>query len=150
MKNNLFTCFEEYKDNEDIAIYYKSKNIKYKDFYNNVLKLAVFLENLGIKKGDIVTLVLPNIPQCIYSLYAINVLGAVCNILHPLMKLNNIIEKMDIVGSKYVILMETLYQDNIQLIEDSNKTFIFVNPVSEDGFFKSFLFFTNKAKMLRV
>ena len=142
MNDSLFYCFEDYKESNDVAIYYKNKKISYKDFYNNVLKLATFFERLGIKKGDVVTLVLPNIPQCIYSIYALNVIGAIINILHPLTKLGNILEKMDILNSKYVILMETLYQDNVNFINDEecNKFFIFVNPVSEDGFFKSFLF----------
>lgn len=142
MGKNLFSCFEKYKDSNDIAIYYKNKKISYKDFYENVLKLATFLERVGVKKGDIVTLVLPNIPQCVYSLYAINVIGAVVNILHPLTKFNTILENMDIFNSKYVILLETLYQDNINFFKDKDcdKYFIFVNPVSEDGFLKSFLF----------
>ena len=142
MNENLFYCFEKYKECNDIAIYYKNNNITYADFCENILKLATFLERLGIKKGDIVTLVLPNIPQCVYSLYAINILDAVVNILHPLTKFNNIIEKMNILNSKYVILMETLYQDNINFItdEECDKFFIFVNPVSEDGFLKSFFF----------
>ena len=140
MEDSLFYCFEDYKESNDVAIYYKNKKINYKDFYENVLKLATFFERLGIKKGDVVTLVLPNIPQCIYSIYALNVIGSVINILHPLTNLGNILEKMDILNSKYVILMETLYQDNVNFItdEECNKFFIFVNPVSEDGFLKSF------------
>jgi len=142
MDDCLFYCFEDYKESNDVAIYYKNNCISYKDFYENVLKLVTFFERLGIKKGDVVTLVLPNIPQCIYSIYALNVIGAIINILHPLTKFGNILEKMDILNSKYVILLETLYQDNVNFItdEECDKFFIFVNPVSEDGFLKSFLF----------
>ena len=66
--------------------------------YDNVLKLATFFKRLGIKKGDVVTLVLPNIPQCIYSIYALNVIGAIINILHQLTKFVNILVKMYILN----------------------------------------------------
>ena len=73
MNENLFYCFEKYKECNDIAIYYKNNNITYADFYENILKLATFLERLGINKGNIVTLVLPNNTQCIYLFYDINI-----------------------------------------------------------------------------
>ena len=36
------------------------------------------------EKGDVVTVVLPNIPLTIYTFYALNALGVIQNILHPL------------------------------------------------------------------
>ncbi|OQB24003.1 MAG: Long-chain-fatty-acid--CoA ligase [Firmicutes bacterium ADurb.Bin182] len=39
---------------------------------------------LGIKENDRVTLCLPNAPQTIYCFYALNMIGAVANMIHPL------------------------------------------------------------------
>ena len=38
----------------------------------------------GIQRGDVVTICLPNVPQAIVLLYALNRIGAVANMIHPL------------------------------------------------------------------
>ena len=39
---------------------------------------------LGIHKGDRVTICMPNCPQAVCSFYALNRIGAVSNMIHPL------------------------------------------------------------------
>ena len=39
---------------------------------------------LGIQKGDRVTICMPNCPQAVDSFYALNRIGAVSNMIHPL------------------------------------------------------------------
>ena len=45
---------------------------------------AAALVKYGIKKGDRVTICLPNVPQALIFFYAVNRLGAVANMVHPL------------------------------------------------------------------
>jgi SNF family Na+-dependent transporter len=40
--------------------------------------------SLGVRKGVIVTIIMPNTPEAVVSIYALNRIGAVANILHPL------------------------------------------------------------------
>ena len=146
----MTTIFDKIRENKNdeknIALFYKGRNFTYKDFNINVAKTAKMLKSIGIKEGDVVTLSLPNIPSCIYSLYALNSIGAIINILHPLTQFNTVIEKMDYTNSKYAILLETLYKDNIDFIKKSDKTFIFANPVYDDGFFKRHFFYFKYCK----
>jgi len=68
-----------------VAIDYKDKQITYQQLKLHVDKLATALTELGIKKGDKVTLLLPNCPQFIISDFAVSKVGAVsvpCSVLH--------------------------------------------------------------------
>ncbi len=68
-----------------VAIDYKDKRITYQELKLHVDKLAKALAELGVKKGDKVTLILPNCPQYIISDFAVLKTGATvvpCSILH--------------------------------------------------------------------
>lgn len=58
--------------------------VKYRDFLREVRSCAKALKSLGIKPGESVTICLPNIPQAIIMFYAINHMGAIANMVHPL------------------------------------------------------------------
>jgi len=55
-------------------------------FISEVDRIASYLQSIGIKKGDNVVICLSNIPNAIISFYAINKVGAIANVLHPLVK----------------------------------------------------------------
>src|SRR5574344_214835 len=66
-----------------IAFEYFGLKITYKEFKKNRDKVMKSLKSLGVKKGDIVSVCLPNIPEVAYVFYAINKLGATANMLDP-------------------------------------------------------------------
>ena len=57
---------------------------KYRDFEGDVRRTAAALTALGIKKGDRMILSLPNVPQAVVVFYALNLIGAVACMTHPL------------------------------------------------------------------
>ncbi|RBQ24374.1 Acetyl-coenzyme A synthetase [Candidatus Methanobinarius endosymbioticus] len=63
------------------------------------------LIKLGIKKGDNVTVCLPNIPQAISAFYAINKIGAVSNMIHSLSAPKEIEYYLALADSKFVLLL---------------------------------------------
>lgn len=69
---------------EDIAFDFMGRSVTYKKMADNIDRCARALKNLGVKEGDRVTIALPNCPQAIYMLYAVNKAGAVANMVHPL------------------------------------------------------------------
>lgn len=73
---------EKYPDN--VAFDFMGKSTCYKDVVRNIELCAKSLKALGVNEGDRVTLALPNCPQAIYLFYAINLVGAVANMIHPL------------------------------------------------------------------
>ena len=44
----------------------------------------------GIRKDDVVTICTPNIPQAIFCIYALNRIGAIASVIHPLSSQSNI------------------------------------------------------------
>ena len=44
----------------------------------------ISVNKIGVRKGDVVTVLMPNTPKAVISIYALNRLGAVSNIVHPL------------------------------------------------------------------
>ena len=67
-----------------LAYKYLGRKVTYKKFVKQIDKAAIAFKKLNVKKGDIVTICLPNIPESLIAFYALNKLGAIANMLHPL------------------------------------------------------------------
>lgn len=72
------------KNTNGIAISYFNNDVTYSDLFSTVKKAAAFLSANGVGKGDNVIICMPNMPQTVIAIYACNMLGAVCHILHYL------------------------------------------------------------------
>ena len=70
MYDFLFANYDEKKD--DVAVCFLYKNFSYRFLKNEIDKVACFLVEQGIKKGDVVTVALPNIPSSVSVFYAVN------------------------------------------------------------------------------
>jgi len=57
-----------------------SKNITYQELHDEVCKLANAMKARGIKKGDVVTLYMPMIPEAAYAMLACTRIGAIHSI----------------------------------------------------------------------
>ena len=57
-----------------------SKNITYQELHDEVCKLANAMKARGVKKGDIVTLYMPMIPEAAYAMLACTRIGAIHSI----------------------------------------------------------------------
>ena len=67
-----------------IAYDFMGSNVTYAQFVRQVMRCARALRTLGIMPGDRVTIIMPNAPQTLVMFYAINMVGAVSNMVHPL------------------------------------------------------------------
>ena len=68
----------------NIAFDFMGKSTAYKDMMANIEKCARSLRTIGVREHDRVTIAMPNCPQAIYMFYAVNMIGAVANMVHPL------------------------------------------------------------------
>ena len=69
---------------EDIAYTFMGCNVSYGGFLEGIHRCAGAFAAIGIKRGDRVMLCLPNVPQALECFYALNLLGAVSVMVHPL------------------------------------------------------------------
>ncbi|MCQ2533316.1 MAG: AMP-binding protein [Clostridia bacterium] len=72
----------KYPDN--IAFDFMGRSVTYKKMKSMIISCAKSLKSMGIKENDKVTIAMPNCPQAIYMFYAVNLVGAVANMIHPL------------------------------------------------------------------
>ena len=73
---------KQYPDN--IAFDFMGKSTSYSALIEKITTCAKALKAMGIQPGDKVTIALPNCPQGVCMFYAINLIGAIANMIHPL------------------------------------------------------------------
>ena len=69
---------------KNYAYEFMGKKTTYAEFMQKIDAAAKAYLALGIQKGDRVTICMPNCPQAVDSFYALNRIGAVSNMIHPL------------------------------------------------------------------
>ena len=68
----------------NVAFDFMGKSTTYRELCKNVEQCAKSLSMLGIRENDKVTIAMPNCPQAIYMFYAVNLIGGITNMVHPL------------------------------------------------------------------
>ncbi|MBQ8946684.1 MAG: AMP-binding protein [Lachnospiraceae bacterium] len=73
---------QKYPDN--VAFDFMGKATTYRQMVREIEKCAKALKTIGIREGDRITIAMPNCPQAIYMFYAVNMVGGIANMIHPL------------------------------------------------------------------
>lgn len=123
------------------AVEYQGHKYTYKQFMNLIDKASISFKELGIKKGDIVTICLPNVPEALISLYALNKLGAIANMLHPLSAEEEIKQSLISTKSVCMVYFESFYEKIENIIKSTNvKKVIFVKAADSLNIFMRTIF----------
>ena len=69
---------------KQIAFDFMGKSTTYEELIKDVKECAKALKTIGVREGDRVTIAMPNCPQAIYMFYAVNLVGGIANMIHPL------------------------------------------------------------------
>ncbi len=91
------------------AYEFMGKTVSYAAFLRRVDRAAAALYALGIRKGDRVTICMPNTPQAVDCFYALSRIGAVSNMIHPLSATQEITFYLDQSDSKAILTLDRLY-----------------------------------------
>ncbi len=122
-------CAHKYP--ELIAYSYYGNSVTYKSYIKKIDTCALAFARLGVKKGDVVSIVMPNTPEAIISFYALNKIGAVINMIHPLSSEEELKYAMELTETKYALVADICYK-KVKNIKDSLKLKkIIYSPVSE-------------------
>ena len=73
---------EQYPNN--VAFDFMGKSTTYREMVREIERCAKALKTIGVRENDKVTIAMPNCPQAIYMFYAVNLIGAIANMIHPL------------------------------------------------------------------
>jgi len=102
------------------ALEFMGLQLSYKELILLIDCCAQALIKIGVKKGDKVTVCLPNIPQATIVFYAINKIGAVSNMIHPLSAPKEIEYFLTLTDSKFVFTTDFAFS-NFEKIKDNVK-----------------------------
>ena len=80
---------------------------------------AYFKYELGLKKGDVYTVFSPTTVQSIIAFYALNKIGVIANMVHPLMSSEFLKETIEEVHPKGIMVLDILAKKHIETINES-------------------------------
>lgn len=134
IKSDNISIYDEFKSNalkckDKVACEYFGKVLTYEELLSKIDESANAFINIGVKKGDYVTICLPNTIEAIISIYSLNKIGAISNIVHPLSSEEDIKKQMRLVDSKYLLVADYILNKTTNLKEELNLKKIIFLPV---------------------
>lgn len=117
------------------AILFENKKITYQNLVKEIDKLASFLQSLNVLPKDVVTVCMPNMPQAVISLYAINKIGAICYEVHSKTPANVMKDYLQKVNSKVLLVIDIFSEKYLSLINTLNITIVTFNPYDKNNLF---------------
>jgi len=105
-----YVCHQNKNHLPETAIDYYGRRITYADLIVNVKKTAASFRAIGMKKGDIATVVSVMTPEVIYAFYAADMIGATLNLVDPRYSAEGIREYIEEVDSHLLICLNVAYE----------------------------------------
>ena len=107
---------KQYPDEPAYEFY--NKKTSYAQFIRRIERSARAFWAFGVRPGDAVTICLPNIPQALDCFYAVNRIGAVCNMVHPLSAQNEIVYYLNVAESRVIVTVDLFYEKVTAALKD--------------------------------
>ncbi|MBR6567351.1 MAG: acyl--CoA ligase [Clostridia bacterium] len=131
------------------ALDFMGKITTYEKLVEKIEDAAKAFISYGIKKDDVVTVCMPNTPQAIVCLYALNRIGAIANMIHPLSSQKNITFYLDYSESKMILTLDQFYEKILKAVDEAERDVVILTAriQNELPFIKSvaYKYLKNKA-----
>ncbi len=114
------------------AYQYFNNKCTYKEFMEEIEACARGLKILGVKEGDVVSICMPNTPQAIIMFYAINMVGAIANMIHPLSSEKEIEMYLNKSNSTVILTLDMNYKKVINIINNTKVTKVIIGSAGDD------------------
>ena len=115
------------------AYVFMGKETSYTSFMKRIDAAARGLVNLGIRKGDKVTICMANTPQALDCFYALNLIGAIPNMIHPLSASKEIAFYLNFSKSKAILTLDQFYYKVAEIFPElENPTEILIAKVVDE------------------
>ena len=115
------------------AYIFMGKKTSYAQFAKRIDAAARGLDNLGIRRGDKVTICMANTPQALDCFYALNRIGAIPNMIHPLSASKEIAFYLNFSKSKAILTLDQFYDKVAQILPElENPTEILIAKVADE------------------
>lgn len=134
-----------------IAYEYYGLTCTYREFYEKIEETAKALKAQGIKENDRVTICMPNTPQALFTFYAVNMVGAIANVIHPLSAEKEIEFYLNISECEFLLTIDIAYEKVVNIIGNTKvEKIVVVSAANDFGRPMSFLYWLTKGRKINV
>ncbi len=116
---------------DNISYNYYGNKKTYREFLKQIDLVAKSLKAIGVRHRDVVSICMPNTPEGIIAFYAVNKIGAVASMIHPLSAENEIKHYLNISRTQYVITIDFAYNKIHSILPRTRVKKIITVSVSE-------------------
>ena len=103
---------------DEPAYEFYGRKTSYSAFVGRIERAARAFWTAGIRPSDVITVCMPNTPQALDCFYAINRIGAVANMVHPLSAQKEISYYLNLSGSKMMLTVDLFYEKAAAALAD--------------------------------
>ena len=129
-----FTKKQNEKRSNMIAINYFGNLITYNELFTKIENVAMKFSEMGVKCGDIVTICMPTTPEVAICFYALNKLGAVCDMIDPRSNKDQLDYYLKENGSRMLIVCANYFkvlEDTIEKhVKEGNLDYVINLPIT--------------------
>ena len=115
-----------------VAFDFMGKSTTYRQMMAMVNKCAKSLRTIGVREGDRVTIAMPNCPQAVFMFYAVNCIGAVANMVHPLSSEKEIEFYINLSKSVTVITLDQFYAKIEAIRQNTNVVNVILASIRDE------------------
>ena len=105
--------------------------VSYSKLLKQIEKVAKSLQKMGVKKGDIVSVCLPNTPEVVSVFYAINKVGAIANMLDPRTNESTLRDSINESKSKILLSLDRFCNTFNNIVDETSlECVVGISPVA--------------------
>ena len=108
---------ENKKYSNATAIIFANREIKYFELFSQIERVAKALKSMGVKKGEVVTICLPNTPESAYLFYACSMIGAIADYIDPTESEEGLEKYLNISNPRHLIMLDMCFDKFTNLIK---------------------------------
>ena len=115
-----------------IAFDFMGRSTTYRQFMDSIIKCAKALRTIGVRENDCVTIAMPNCPQALYMFYAVNMVGGICNMIHPLSAEKEIEYYLAASNSTTAVTLDQFYHKFESIRANTNVVNIIIASIKDE------------------
>lgn len=113
------------------AVTFQGTHITFSELLYEVDSFAEAMNDCNIGAGTVVTVCLPNIPQAVVSVYAINKLGAIANMVHPKTPAPELKRSMELTSSECLLILDALMPKSREMLDEMKPGLVIVCAIGD-------------------
>ena len=133
-QGSMYEAVEQIADKypNNIAFDFMGRPTTYRRMIEQINRCARALRTIGIRENDCVTIAMPNCPQAIYMFYAVNLVGGIANMIHPLSAEKEIENYLQISNSVAAITLDQFYHKFENIRANTNVVNIIIASIKDE------------------